>query len=81
MSAPKDAACCDGGETGLKKTAAARVFEAARDLFYHRGVRDVGVDEIVCKAGVTKPSLYRAFGSKDQLIAACGTAVERVHDG
>lgn len=55
----------------MKKTAAIRVFEAARDLFYHRGIRDVGVDEIVCKAGVTKPSLYRAFGSKDELIAAC----------
>lgn len=56
---------------GVKKTAAARVFEAARDLFYHRGIRAVGVDEIVCKAGVTKPSLYRAYASKDDLIAAC----------
>ncbi|WP_235398941.1 TetR/AcrR family transcriptional regulator [Sphingomonas sp. SRS2] len=55
----------------MKKTAATRVFEAARDLFYHRGIRAVGVDEIVCKAGVTKPSLYRAFASKDDLIAAC----------
>lgn len=54
-----------------KKTAAIRVFEAARDLFYHRGIRAVGVDEIVCKAGVTKPSLYRAFASKDDLVAAC----------
>ena len=47
------------------------MFEAARDLFYHRGIRAVGVDEIVCKAGVTKPSLYRAFASKDDLVAAC----------
>jgi len=64
-------ACCDGEATAVKKTAATRVFEAARDLFYHRGIRAVGVDEIVCKAGVTKPSLYRAFASKDELIAAC----------
>ncbi|KQX17539.1 TetR family transcriptional regulator [Sphingomonas sp. Root50] len=71
MPASKKAACCDGDATGLKKTAATRVFEAARDLFYHRGIRAVGVDEIVCKAGVTKPSLYRAFASKDDLIAAC----------
>lgn len=56
---------------GVKKTAATRVFEAARDLFYHRGIRAVGVDEIVCRAGVTKPSLYRAYASKDDLIAAC----------
>ncbi len=56
---------------GDKKTAERKVFEAARDLFYRRGVRAVSVDEIVCSAGVTKPSLYRAFKSKDDLIAAC----------
>ncbi len=66
----KNSFCNDDG-SGVKKTAAARVFEAARDLFYHRGIRAVGVDEIVCKAGVTKPSLYRAFASKDDLVAAC----------
>ncbi|ATE66704.1 TetR/AcrR family transcriptional regulator [Rhizorhabdus dicambivorans] len=70
VSASKKSFCCDGDGTG-KKTAAVRVFEAARDLFYHRGIRAVGVDEIVCKAGVTKPSLYRAFASKDDLVAAC----------
>jgi len=89
VPASKKADCCDGDATGLKKTAATRVFEAARDLFYHRGIRAVGVDEIVCKAGVTKPSLYRAFASKDVLIAACLTesgresrvALESVLDG
>ncbi|MCI0753021.1 TetR/AcrR family transcriptional regulator [Teichococcus vastitatis] len=50
--------------------AAARIRETARDLFYKRGIRAVGVDEIVAKAGVTKPSLYRSFSSKDEL-AAC----------
>jgi AcrR family transcriptional regulator len=54
-----------------KKNAATRIFETARDLFYQRGVRAVGVDEIVCQAGVTKPSLYRSFDSKDDLVAAC----------
>lgn len=68
VAASNKSICGDGTE---KKTAAVRVFEAARDLFYHRGIRAVGVDEIVCKAGVTKPSLYRAFASKDELIAAC----------
>lgn len=53
------------------KTASYKVFEAARELFYRRGVRAVGVDEIVCEAGVTKPSLYRAFKSKDELVTAC----------
>ena len=63
-SPDRDAACA-------KPNAATRVFEAARDLFYHRGVRAVGVDEIVAHAGVTKPSLYRAYASKDDLVAAC----------
>ena len=54
-----------------RKTAASKVFETAKDLFYRRGIRAVGVDEIVCEAGVTKPSLYRAFKSKDDLVAAC----------
>lgn len=54
-----------------RKSAASKIFDAARDLFYRRGIRAVGVDEIVCEAGVTKPSLYRAFKSKDDLVAAC----------
>lgn len=55
----------------IKKSAADKIFDTAKDLFYRRGVRAVGVDEIVCEAGVTKPSLYRAFKSKDDLVAAC----------
>lgn len=68
----KNADACGEHETGIiKKTAASKIFESALDLFYRRGVRAVGVDEIVCEAGVTKPSLYRAFKSKDDLVAAC----------
>lgn len=63
-----DCACAEGM---AKKTAASRIFDTARDLFYRRGIRAVGVDEIVCGAGVTKPSLYRAYRSKDELVAAC----------
>src|SRR5438128_12321743 len=50
--------------------AADRILATAGTLFYRDGARAVGVDEIVAKAQTTKPSLYRAFGSKDQLIAA-----------
>ena len=62
---------CEPGCDGVKKNAATRIFETARQLFYERGIRAVGVDEIVCTAGVTKPSLYRSFASKDDLVAAC----------
>lgn len=51
------------------KRAAERIRESARDLFYRQGIRAVGVDEIVAHAGVTKPSLYRSFPSKDDLAA------------
>jgi len=68
----KNADACGGLEAeNPRKTAGSKIFDTARDLFYRRGVRAVGVDEIVCEAGVTKPSLYRAFKSKDDLVAAC----------
>ncbi len=50
--------------------AADRIRASARELFYREGIRAVGVDEIVHRAGVTKPSLYRSFASKDELAAA-----------
>ncbi|MEJ1968509.1 MAG: TetR/AcrR family transcriptional regulator [Rhizomicrobium sp.] len=51
------------------KRAAERIRESARDLFYRQGIRAVGIEEIVSRAGVTKPSLYRSFPSKDGLAA------------
>lgn len=51
------------------KRAADKIRETARDLFYRQGIRAVGIDEIVTRAGVTKPSLYRSFPSKDELAA------------
>ncbi len=50
--------------------AAEKILAVARDLFYHQGIRAIGVDEIVRTAGVAKPSLYRAFSSKDDLAAS-----------
>ncbi|WP_240507555.1 TetR/AcrR family transcriptional regulator [Streptomyces kanamyceticus] len=43
---------------------------AAYALFSRRGVRDVGVDEIVARSGVAKATLYRHFPSKDHLVLA-----------
>lgn len=47
-----------------------RILETASTLFYQRGVRAVGVDLVVEKAGVAKTSLYRHFRTKDDLVAA-----------
>jgi AcrR family transcriptional regulator len=57
-------------EAAPPKRAAERIRAMARELFYRQGIRAVGVDEIVNRAGVTKPSLYRSFASKDELAAA-----------
>ena len=56
-----------------RKKAGERLCEIATDLFYKRGIRAVGVDEIVSEAGVTKPTLYRNFASKDDLVSVCLT--------
>ncbi len=48
-----------------------RIIETARDLFRKHGFRGVGVDAIAEAAGTNKMTLYRHFGSKDDLIAAC----------
>ena len=47
-----------------------RILRAVDDLFYRQGVQAVGVDAVITRAGVNKMSLYRNFGSKDQLITA-----------
>jgi AcrR family transcriptional regulator len=46
-----------------------RLLAAADDLFYRRGIRNVGIDEIIATAGVAKASLYGHFASKDELVA------------
>ncbi|HTW85429.1 MAG TPA: helix-turn-helix domain-containing protein [Candidatus Sulfotelmatobacter sp.] len=47
-----------------------RILATAAELFYREGVHAVGVDRVVEVAGVAKTSLYRHFGTKDELIAA-----------
>lgn len=53
----------------VKPKAAERIRRSARELFYREGIRAIGVEEIVSRAGVTKPSLYRSYASKDDLAA------------
>ncbi len=48
-----------------------RIIAAARDLFHRFGLRSIGVETIAEAAGSNKMTLYRHFGSKDDLILAC----------
>ncbi len=60
----------DHADSATGKRAGDRVLDVASDLFRHQGIRAVGVETIVKKAGVAKISLYRSFDSKDDLIVA-----------
>jgi AcrR family transcriptional regulator len=53
-----------------KPKAAQRIQNAAKDLFYRQGIRATGIEEVCRVADATKMSLYRAYPSKDALIAA-----------
>jgi AcrR family transcriptional regulator len=56
--------------TVTKLSARERLLAAADELFYEEGVQTVGIDRVIERAGVAKASLYKAFGSKDELIRA-----------
>jgi AcrR family transcriptional regulator len=58
------------GDGRARTQARERVLDTAYELFSRRGVRDVGVDELIERAGVAKATLYRHFPSKDDLVAA-----------
>ncbi|MDQ0851461.1 AcrR family transcriptional regulator [Arthrobacter sp. B3I9] len=47
-----------------------RILDIAYELFSRRGVRDVGVNELISRSGVAKASFYRHFASKDELVLA-----------
>src|SRR5947208_13834813 len=49
---------------------AERVLDSAYELFSRRGVRDVGINEIIANSGVAKATFYRHFPSKDDVVMA-----------
>jgi AcrR family transcriptional regulator len=53
-----------------KPNARERILATAYELFCRRGIRDVGIDEVIERAGVAKATLYRHFPSKDDLVMA-----------
>jgi AcrR family transcriptional regulator len=57
--------------------ARARILDSAYDLFSRRGIRDVGVDEVIERASVAKTTLYRHFRTEDDLVLAFLAAREQ----
>lgn len=56
--------------TTPEPTARERIIRSAYELFSHRAIRDVGVDELIQKAGVATATFYRHFPSKDEVVIA-----------
>jgi AcrR family transcriptional regulator len=54
------------GPAGIRE----RIVDAAYDLFASRGIRDVGINELISNSGVAKATFYRHFASKDELVLA-----------
>jgi AcrR family transcriptional regulator len=45
-----------------------RLMEAAGELFYREGLHAITADRVADRAGLTKPTIYNLFGSKDALV-------------
>jgi AcrR family transcriptional regulator len=67
----------DAGPTLLPATAMAgrddpvdRILATAYELFSRRGIRGVGVNELISSSGVSKATFYRHFPAKDALVLA-----------
>ncbi|MGB3376426.1 MAG: TetR/AcrR family transcriptional regulator [Microbacterium sp.] len=57
--------------TGSRPSAArGRLLEAATRLFYEEGIHSVGVDRVIAVAGVTRATMYKQFGGKENLVLA-----------
>ena len=54
----------------LESEARERILTSAYALFSRRGIRSVGIDDVVSDAAVAKATLYRHFGSKNELVLA-----------
>jgi AcrR family transcriptional regulator len=67
-SAPQIAPAEEAPEGG--GDARERVLKAAYELFAQEGIRAVGLDDVVARAGVSPMTLNRYFASKDDLVLA-----------
>lgn len=73
-----DGAAGSGGFASLPPKE--RILHAACELFYREGLNTVGVEAIAAAALTNKMTLYRHFGSKDELIVAYVTHMANISD-
>lgn len=61
---------------GTRESTRTRLLDATDELLFADGATHAPVDEILERAGVSPATLYRAYGSKEALVAA---ALDRRH--
>ena len=65
-----------GCRVATRESTRTKLLDAADELLFSHGVAGTPVDVILERAGVSPATLYRAYGSKDGLVAA---ALDRRH--
>lgn len=60
----------------IRERSATKLLDAADELLFTRGIAATSVDAILDRAGVSSATLYRAYPSKEALVAA---ALDRRH--
>jgi len=53
----------------------AEFLAVARELFFERGYDRTSIDEVICRAGVSKGAFYHHFGSKEELLEALAAQI------
>ena len=53
-----------------------RILDTAERLFYTQGYHNTGINQVIDEADIAKASLYKHFGSKDDLMLAY---LQRLH--
>lgn len=58
------------GTSARPSPARERLLETANRLFYEEGIHAVGIDRVISEAGVTRATMYKQFGGKENLVLA-----------
>ncbi|GAA2071151.1 hypothetical protein GCM10009821_05920 [Aeromicrobium halocynthiae] len=66
-----------GGVVTIRDSTLARLLDATDELVFSGGIANSPVDAILARAGVSPATMYRAFDSKEALVAA---ALRRRHE-
>ena len=67
--------------TGVKQFDAEEALETAMRVFWERGFEGTSYADLICATGLSKSSLYNAFGDKQQLYSLCLARFAEVYGG